>query len=258
MKKLISILAAVLLAAPLTAMAQIPSYTNVAQAGVSFFSASPATGTFVSGPVKLPTYSGTGVLTVTGAGITGSPSGCTVALAYRGNNSSTSVTVSTTSFTPSTGVQTFNITPSALSGDNYVATYACTTYPTAGTVTASFSPITPVSADPCYASNKSTASISITTATTTALVPAVAGKVVYICGLTATVGASSTIAFEYGTGATCGTGTTVTTGAFTPATGGILSLNGEGTKLLAPAGNALCAVTTGTGGIYGVINYTQQ
>ena len=84
------------------------------------------------------------------------------------------------------------------------------------------------------------------------------GKAIYVCGFTATVGASSTIQFEYGTGSACGTGTTALTGVFTPATAALLSLTGEGTKITAPASNALCAVSTGTGGINGVLTYSAQ
>ena len=252
MKKLISILAAALLALPLTAQ----NYS--AQAGVSFFTGAPATVTQTVSS-RLPTFSGTGTLTITEAGITGSPSGCSVTLAYQGNNAPTvGAVVSTTSFTPSTGTQTFVITPSQLNGDNYVAVFACSTYPTAGTITASFSPSQSVSVDPCFVSPKSSASVAISTATTTSLVALAAGKSVYVCGFTATVGASSTVQLEYGTGAACVTTQTALTGVMAPATGGIIALNGDGTKVTAPAGNAVCAVSTGTGGINGTINYVQQ
>jgi hypothetical protein len=176
--------------------------------------------------------------------------------------------VSTTSFTPSTGVQTFVIAPSVASGDNYTAVYSCSsTYPTAGLLSASFSPI-PANVlvniagqgDPCQNPGvaKSSVAVSITTATTTQLVALSTGKVVYACGFSATVGASSTIAFEYGTGSTCGTGTTALTGVYTPATGGLVTFSAEGAHFQTPASNALCALTTGTGGIYGVLTYVSQ
>jgi hypothetical protein len=257
MKKTLQFLAAVLLIAP-AAFAQTPSNANVAYRGVSFFTGVPATATQTL-TAKLPNFSGSGVLTVTETGITGSPSACSITLKYQGNNAATAgAVVSTTSFTPSTGTQTFTITPVSPVGDSYVATYACTTYPTAGLITAAFSPADTTSLDPCFVSPKSTVSVSITTATTTQLVALAAGKTIYVCGFTATVGASSTIAFEYGTGSTCGTGTTALTGVFTPSTGAVLSLIGEGTKIAPPVSNALCALTTGTGGIYGYLNYTIQ
>ncbi len=255
MKKFIGILAAVLFAlSPLTSTAQ--NYT--ASSGVSLFTGVPATGT-QAGTSRLPNFSGTGVLTITEAGITGSPSACSVTLKYKGNNTNTAgAVISTTSFTPSTGVQTFTITPSNLTGDNYTATYACTTYPTAGSITASFSPITTSSADPCLISPKASAVIAISTATTTSLVAASAGKAVYVCGFAASIGATTTVQFETGTGAACVTTQTALTGVFAPGTGTVLSLSGEGTKLTAPAGQPLCAVSTGTGGINGVLTYVQQ
>lgn len=259
MKKVLSIVAVALFGV-LPSVAQIPSYNNTAQAGVSLFNSNPATATVVSGAVRLPNFSGTGVLTVTEAGVTGSPSGCTVTLAYKSNTTATvGAVVSTTSFTPSTGTQTFVVAPSSLIGDSYVATYACSsTYPTAGSISASFSPITTTSVDPCYISPKSTASIAISTATTTSLVAAVAGKAIYACGFTASIGATTTVQFETGTGAACVTTQTALTGVFAPSTGSLLALSGEGTKLTAPAGQPLCAVSTGTGGINGVLTYVQQ
>jgi hypothetical protein len=258
MKKFISILATAFFAIAASTQAQSsPTYT--AQAGASLFTGTPATATFTSGATRLPNFSGSGVLTITGSGITGSPSGCTVALKYQGNNSPTVGTaVATISVTPSTGVQTFTVAPSVLMGDSYVATFACSTYPTAGTLSASFSPVSTTALDPCFTSAKSSVSVAITTATTTQLVALAAGKSVYVCGFTASFGATTTAQFEYGTGATCGTGTTVLTGTFTPGTGVVLSLATDGTEFSAPAGNALCAVSTGTGGIQGVLTYVQQ
>ena len=255
MKKVL--ISAALLLSPSIMLAQ---YTNTAQAGVTFFTGANAAAAVTSAAIRLPSFSGSGTLTVPEAGVTGSPSGCQVTLAYQSNaTATTGAVVSTTSFTPSTGTQTFTITPSQLTGDTYVAAYTCgTTYPTAGSITASFSPVNTVSADPCVVSPKSTVSIAISTATTTQLVALATGKAIYVCGFTATVGASSTIQFEYGTGSACGNGTTALTGVFTPATAAVLSLTGEGTKITAPASNALCAVSTGTGGINGVLTYSAQ
>lgn len=261
MKKYIRLIVATLFGVlPSLAFAQIPQYTNTAQAGVSLFTGVPATATSVTGQVRLPSFTGTGVLTITESGITGSPSGCTVTLSYQGNNAATvGAVVSTTSFTPSTGTQVFTITPTNPVGDSYVATYACSsTYPTAGSITTSFSPVSTMSADPCFNSPKSTVSIAISTATTTSLVAAAAGKSVYVCGFTASVGATTTLQFETGTGAACVTTQVALTGVIAPSTGAVLSLSGEGTKLTAPAGQPLCGVSTGTGGINGVLTYTQQ
>ena len=124
MKKFLAILAALtFVALPLTLTAQ--QYT--AFSGVSLLTTVPATKTVTSAPLRLPTFSGVGTLNVTEAGITGSPSGCTIALSYVQNNalSSAVIAAQTVSFTPSTGVQQFNINPGTAEGDQYVATYAC-------------------------------------------------------------------------------------------------------------------------------------
>jgi len=256
MKRIISILVAALFALPL-----VQAQTNVAYSGVSLFTGTPATATFTTGPVKLPTFSGEGLLTLTGTGITGSPSGCTVALTYQGNNAP--VTSSTAAFsvsvTPASSVQTFAVTPTPTLGDNYVAKFTCTTYPTAGTLTASLSPITPPSLDICSISPKSSVPVAITTATTTQLVALAANKIVHVCGFDASFGATTTAQLEYGTGSACGTGTTVLTGTYAPATGTLWEAgNGNSTFTKTIASNALCLVSTGTGGIQGVLTYVQQ
>lgn len=241
----------------------IPSFaqtTYVAQSGVSLFTSISATATATSAAVRLPSYSGPGVLTVTESGITGSPSGCTLTLAYQSNNSTTAgAVVATVSFTPSaTAVQQFNVSPQFSAGDTYVAVYACSSaYPTAGLLTVSFSPINLASLDPCFTAPKSSVSVAISTATTTEVVAPVTGASVYVCGFTSSFGATTTAQFEYGTSTAC-TGTHALTGVMAPSTGTVASLSGEGTKLTAPASQGLCIVSTGTGGINGALTYVQQ
>ena len=119
-----------------------------------------------------------------------------------------------------------------------------------------------VAADPCASRSavKSSVLVNITSATTTQLVALSGTTKVYACGFNATLGASTSVAFEYGTGSSCGTGTTLLTGALTMGTtGGMVNVGGgEATAITAIAGNALCAVSTGTGGIQGVLTYVQQ
>lgn len=260
MKKFFNILAVALFSLPLVAHGQIPSYSSSARAGVALFTGQAATATSVSGQVRLPTGGLSGVLTVTEAGITGSPSGCTITLAYQGSNTQTvGAVASTTAFTPSTGTQTFNIAPTQLAGDAVVATYACSsTYPTAGTLTASFSSIDTTSLDPCFVTAKQSVAISIAGATATQLVALAAGKSVYVCGFTASVGATTTIQLQYGTGSVCASGTTQLTGVIAPSTGTVVSFAADGTEFTAPAGNALCLTPTGTGGVQGFLSYVQQ
>src|SRR5437879_5656570 len=75
--------------------------------------------------------------------------------------------------------------------------------------------------DPCQSNGiaKSSIVLNITSATTTQLVALSAGKQIFVCGFNFTmVGTVQTLAFEYGTGASCGTGTTLLTGAMADGT----------------------------------------
>ena len=125
--------------------------------------------------------------------------------------------------------------------------------------------------DPCTNPSNAKASvpINITTAATTQLVALSAGKSVYVCGGSFTIAPSATAAdsilFEYGTGSSCGTGTTALTGAYgagdltTAAPPVSVSLVSSGVVMIAPSGNALCAVSAGTTvNIQGVLSVIQQ
>ena len=265
MKKYIAILAAVFLALPIFAQAQ--TITNVANAGVSLLTGVSAKATAVSDAMRLPLTTGAGALNITMSGITGSPSGCTIALAYQQNNATTpGSAVATISFTPATGVQQLVVNPIGVgTGDAYVATYACSTYPTAGLITASFSPAQVVVqanyGDPCKNPNATTSSfsISLASATTTAVAALSAGKSVYVCQFTVAGTTGGTVQLEYGTGATCGTGTTLLTGAIAVTSAQPISMGWGGSLVTAPAGNALCLVTGGTStAVAGFISYIQQ
>ena len=137
MKKFLFTLAA-LFALPALTVAQS---NYVAYSGVTLAVAQPAAATFTGAPVRLPTFNAAGVLTVVETGVTGSPSGCTIKLYYQTNAGGNTSVISTTSYTPSTGTQTFTIAPSIASGDNVYAVYGCTSaYPTAGLISATLSP----------------------------------------------------------------------------------------------------------------------
>jgi len=125
--------------------------------------------------------------------------------------------------------------------------------------------------DPCQntSSSKISVPINVTSATTTQLVAASAGTSIYVCGAALTIAPSATSAdtakFEYGTGASCGTGTTALTGSFgagdltTAAPPLFISLNSPGAVMATPASNALCLVSAGTTvNIQGVLSYVQQ
>jgi hypothetical protein len=275
MKKILAILASAILALALPfATAQSPTYT--AQSGVTFFVGTAATATATSGPVRLPTFSGAGTLTVIGTGITGSPSGCTIALAYTSNGGGAATSaVSTTSFTPASSTQTFTISPSVATGDNYTATYACSsTYPTAGTLIASFSPaitstvasgsvsVVAAASDACRNPSipKSTVAIAVTTAATTQLVAPSGTTAVTLCSLQANVvGTTPTLLLEYGTSTAC-TGTHALTGTIPVATGTYFS-TGNDVSIVTPASQGLCLVSGGTlttTGIQGFATFVQQ
>lgn len=133
------------------------------------------------------------------------------------------------------------------------------------------SPGSAVFVDPCLSPSvkKSSVPINITTATTTQLVAASANAAIYVCGYSFTISqvatTANTLQFEYGTGASCGTGTTALTGLFgaggvTAAPPLLIQAPSDGTDITAPAGNALCAVTAigASGSFQGVLTYVQQ
>lgn len=116
-----------------------------------------------------------------------------------------------------------------------------------------------VNTDPCASSglvpNNVPVNITGGTGTTAQIVPLTAGKQIWVCEFTLTVGGSAvtptTVLFEYGTGTNCATGPTAMTGAFgtLTATAGpaILVINGpySGSTMQTAVGNELCIVTTG-------------
>lgn len=130
--------------------------------------------------------------------------------------------------------------------------------------------------DPCNSlsvSNRHTVPISVTSSTTVQLVAPVNGQVIYPCSLMLdiNVNSSATISaqFQYGTGATCGTGTTNLTGAMPSG-----ASTGVGPVFMAEAGNTLWAIPASQGeclvvviggsptapsnGIFGYETYIQQ
>jgi len=120
-----------------------------------------------------------------------------------------------------------------------------------------------VAADPCASAGTPKSSVAINAAATAQLVPILNNSAVYVCGYSFTIAGSATATaqLEYGTGATCGTGTTVLTGSFLGGTAPvpITSQAVPGTVAKTPAGNALCLVAGGaTPSIQGVLTYVQQ
>lgn len=89
-------------------------------------------------------------------------------------------------------------------------------------------------------------------------------KKTYICEFIVTmVGAATpqTIAIQYGTGATCGTGTILRTGTFKTSTtaGAITTLSIPGNTIQPiPVGNSTCILTTTGDAVNGVMSYVIQ
>ena len=136
-----------------------------------------------------------------------------------------------------------------------------------GPTNLSYSITAPAGSDPCQNPSvlKQSASFSVTTAATTAVVTPIAGDFISVCRwqLNA-VGTSPTIQFEYGTVAStaCDTGATVLTGAVPVATTTTYTGPG-GDGLLLRVGvvsQELCIVSGGTlsgTGVTGFVTYVQ-
>lgn len=123
--------------------------------------------------------------------------------------------------------------------------------------------------DPCQSPSiaKSSVAISITSATTTQLVPPSGSTIVYVCGYQVDMSATliaDTIKFTTGTGATCGGSTVDKTGAMTSGvltTGATTITAGWDATLFTTApSSGVCAITTvGTGpSISGIMTFIQQ
>jgi len=124
--------------------------------------------------------------------------------------------------------------------------------------------------DPCQdvSAIKSSVPISAIAVGTTQLVALSGTTVIYVCGFQAAANAGTNPSFqlEYGTGSSCGTGTTALTGAMatgvtvsTTAPGPIFQSSPGGNILKTPSGNALCAVVAGTSAVFnGWLSYVQQ
>jgi hypothetical protein len=106
--------------------------------------------------------------------------------------------------------------------------------------------------------DNSSVAINVSTATTTQLVALSGSTVIYVTSYDVIAGGTGNITFVYGTGASCGTGTTSLTGAYPlTAQAGIAKGSGIGTILKVPAGNALCITTSAAVQMSGSVSYRQ-
>lgn len=122
----------------------------------------------------------------------------------------------------------------------------------------------PTGSDPCQNPSiaKATAKVAISTATTTELVAAVAGKAVYLCAFESTVaGTSPTILFLTGTkvSTACDTSPVNLSGVFAITSGSIFPIHPTMTATQSAASGELCLTSGGTTpSIQGFFTYVQQ
>lgn len=108
------------------------------------------------------------------------------------------------------------------------------------------------------AQGATTAAINVSTATTTQLVALSGTTKIYVTGLAVIAGGTGNITFVYGTGSSCGTGTTSLSGAIPlVANAGLTLGSGLGAVLMVPAGQALCVTTSAAVQMSGFVTYAQ-
>ena len=174
MKKFaIAILAVISLFTALPLTAQVPSVVYTSISGATLFVMADATVTETSSVIPISNKSSEGNLMITTTGITGSPSGCTIALYSMSNVSTTAPAAAeqTPSVTITTGTHTqvvAALSASDISTDALKAVYACSTYPTAGYISVTFAPISTIATGaltittPAQVQNYNSGSLTVT------------------------------------------------------------------------------------------------
>ena len=100
--------------------------------------------------------------------------------------------------------------------------------------------------------------INVAAATTTQLIALVANKQIFVTSYDFMANGTQSVTLKYGTGSSCGTGTTSLTGPYPViAQAGISKGNGTGAVLFVPPGNALCITTSGSSQVSGSVSYVQ-
>lgn len=108
------------------------------------------------------------------------------------------------------------------------------------------------------AQGSATVAVNVSTATTTQLVALSGSTQIYVTGLAVIAGGTGNITLVYGTGSSCGTGTTSLSGAIPLiANAGFTLGSGLGPVLVVPAGQALCITTSAAVQMSGFVTYTQ-
>ncbi|WP_332771621.1 hypothetical protein [Phenylobacterium sp.] len=102
------------------------------------------------------------------------------------------------------------------------------------------------------------AAISVSTATTTQLVPLSGSTKIYVTAWDVVAAGTGNIKLVHGTGSSCGTDTTDLTGNYNlVAQAGLSKGGGLGPVIVVPAGKALCVTTSAAVGMAGSVAYTQ-
>lgn len=103
------------------------------------------------------------------------------------------------------------------------------------------------------------ASVGMSSATTTEIVAAVSGQRIFITGGMLWANGTGDLTFKYGTGTNCGTGTTsINTQVFSmTAQTAFLTGTGLGSWLIVPSGKALCVTWSTTATLGGFLTYAQ-
>ena len=118
--------------------------------------------------------------------------------------------------------------------------------------------------DICQNTNiaKSSVPVNITTATTTAVIAAIALKKIYVCSVNAYItGTTPTVLFLTGTQTTtaCDTGAINLTGTFPFTTGTLIAWENANIEFTSLVGGQMCITTGGTSpSVQGFITYVQQ
>lgn len=101
--------------------------------------------------------------------------------------------------------------------------------------------------------------ISIASATTAELVPAVAGQSIFVTHYNFVSAGTASVKLVTGTGANCATGRADLTGNYAlTASAGVDAGSGLGVLAIAPPGRALCITNSAAVGVYGLLSFAQR
>ena len=103
------------------------------------------------------------------------------------------------------------------------------------------------------------AQINISTATTTKIISGSSSRGIDVTQINFMAAGADTVTLEYGSGSSCGTGTTVLAGPYTMATNNVVSLgDGFGSLFVVPVGKDVCVLTTGAVVLGGSVSWNNQ